>query len=387
MSDTSSRNARPRNEAKQSGTSDRRKFLAGMGGLAGSVSMAPLVSQAAEDAEEGGIALKTQGSFAVGGTVITGSNGDTFHGDHAYVQYQIPPNPRSLPLVMWHGGGQFSKTWESTPDGRDGYQNIFLRRGFSTYIIDEPRRGRAGRTTIGTTIPNAAPGESVTFNIFRLGVWDPPSPPSFWPDTQFPPGQAALNQYWRQVTPATGPGSFGVGIAGYEFKVSAVSELFDKTGPAVLLTHSASGGPGWLTAIRNNKVRGVIAYEPTEFVFPEGEVPTLLPAPSIGLTLAPLVVSAADFNKITRIPIQIVYGDHIPTSPPAERGYDLWYATAHNVQLFVNAVNSHGGNATVLNLPDLGIHGNTHFAFSDLNNIQVADLLSAYLEQHGLDRR
>src|SRR5207253_8766810 len=113
--------------------------------------------------------------------------------------------------------------------------------------------------------------------------------------------------------------------------------------------------------IRNNKVRGVIAYEPTEFVFPEGEVPTLLPAPSLGLTLAPLVVSPADFTKLTRIPIQIVYGDHIPTSPPSERGYDLWYATAHYVQLFVNAVNNHGDRATNLNFPDVGLHGNTHF--------------------------
>ena len=86
--------------------------------------------------------LQTQGRFAFGGTVVTGDNGDTFHGDHGYVQYQIPQDARQYPLVMWHGGGQFSKTWETTPDGRDGYQNIFLRRGFSTYIIDQPGRGR-----------------------------------------------------------------------------------------------------------------------------------------------------------------------------------------------------------------------------------------------------
>jgi len=42
------------------------------------------------------LVLKAQGSFAVGGTVIRGTNGDTFHGDHAYVQYQIPQNPRDL---------------------------------------------------------------------------------------------------------------------------------------------------------------------------------------------------------------------------------------------------------------------------------------------------
>ncbi len=84
--------------------------------------------------------IREQGSFAVGGSVITNSGtfdpyhptpaGQTFHGDHAYVFYQIPEEARKFPLVMWHGIGQFSKTWETTPDGREGFQNIFLRRKF-----------------------------------------------------------------------------------------------------------------------------------------------------------------------------------------------------------------------------------------------------------------
>lgn len=53
----------------------------------------------------------------------------------------IPVGARRLPLVFWHGFGQFSKTWETTPDGREGFQNIFLRRGFPVYVIDQPRRG------------------------------------------------------------------------------------------------------------------------------------------------------------------------------------------------------------------------------------------------------
>jgi hypothetical protein len=48
--------------------------------------------------------------------------------DHAYVFYQIPVNARKFPLVLWHGFGQFSKTWETTPDGREGFQNILLRQ-------------------------------------------------------------------------------------------------------------------------------------------------------------------------------------------------------------------------------------------------------------------
>jgi len=53
----------------------------------------------------------------------------------------------------------------------------------------------------------------------------------------------------------------------------------------------------------------------------------------------------------------------------------------------VNAINAHGGNATLLHLPDVGVTGNAHFPMSDLNNLKVADLLSRYLKEKGLDRR
>ena len=75
--------------------------------------------------------IEEQGSFAVGGTVLTDSLGHKYHGDHAYVFYQKPVDARKYPLVFAHGVGQFSKTWETTPDGREGFQNIFLRKGFS----------------------------------------------------------------------------------------------------------------------------------------------------------------------------------------------------------------------------------------------------------------
>jgi hypothetical protein len=38
-----------------------------------------------------------------------------------------------------------------------------------------------------------------------------------------------------------------------------------------------------------------------------------------------------------------------------------------------------------VSLPDLGIHGNTHFPFADLNNVQIADLLSQFLTDKHLD--
>jgi hypothetical protein len=54
-------------------------------------------------------------------------------------------------------------------------------------------------------------------------------------------------------------------------------------------------------------------------------------------------------------------------------------------KLWADAINRRGGDAAVVHLPEIGIHGNTHFPFSDLNNIEIADLLSTWLKEKGLD--
>ena len=84
------------------------------------------------------IILSDQGSFAVGGTALSDRKGRKFHGDHAYVFYQIPENARKYPLVFAHGVGQFSKTWETTPDGRAS-KTYFCGRGFR--CISQTSRG------------------------------------------------------------------------------------------------------------------------------------------------------------------------------------------------------------------------------------------------------
>ncbi len=326
--------------------------------------------------------IQAQGSFASGGTVIQSPGtfdplrptpaGQTLHGDHARVFYQVPVNARQLPLVMWHGFGQFSKTWETTPDGREGYQNIFLRRRFSVYVIDQPRRGGAARGTVGTTIP-AATDDQQWFNTFRLGTW-----PDFFPDVQFSREPEALNQYFRQMTPDTGP--FVPAVA-----VDATSALFDKIGPGVLVTHSHSGGLGWRTAIKNRNIKGIVSYEPgSGFVFPEGEVP-----PAMASAAGPLEAAGVplqDFMALTRIPIVIYYGDNIPAEPSTNPGHDGWRVRLAMARLWAAAVNRHGGDATVVHLPEVGIRGNTHFPFSDLNNMQIADLMSDFLNKKGLDK-
>jgi hypothetical protein len=335
------------------------------------------------------LSIARQGSFAVGGTVVTspgvfdptaqtpagepGSTaGQTLHGDHAYVFYQVPERARRLPLVMWHGIGQFSKTWETTPDGREGYQTIFLRRRFGVYVVDQPRRGRAGRSTVDATI-RATPDEQAWFGTFRLGIW-----PDFFPGVQFSREPEALDQYFRQMTPNVGPIDLDV-------NANAIAALFGKIGPGILVTHSHSGGMGWRTAIKNQNVRAIVSYEPgSNFVFPEGEVPP--PVPSSSGAVAAVGIPLAEFLLLTKIPIVIYYGDNIPETPIANVGQDGWRARMQMASLWRNAVNKRGGDVTVVQLPEVGLRGNTHFPFSDLNNVQVADVMSEWLRRKGLDR-
>ena len=311
------------------------------------------------------LVIAAQGSFAVGGKTLEDPDGKTFHGDHAYVSYQVPASARKLPLVFWHGAGQSSKTWETTPDGREGFQNLFLRRGYAVYLLDQPRRGKAGRgIEAGTVTP--VRDEQLLFNIFRLGNW-----PDFHAGVQFSHDPAALDQYFRQMTPNTGP--FDPAVAS-----EAGAALFRRIGPGVLVTHSQGGGPGWLTAMKSANVRAVVAFEPgSGFVFPEGEVPPAMP--SATGTLEGVAAPLPEFLKLTRIPIVVYFGDNIPDTPSTNLGADNWRVRLAMARRWTDTVNRHGGDATLVHLPEIGIRGNTHFAFSDTNNVEIADLMAAFL--------
>lgn len=378
----------------------RRRFFAKAGAALASLPVLSMESKQAQaqdfdnssanhPAGNGPLVIARQGSFMAGGSVlqtpgvfdptVTGGPGQTLHGDHAYAQFQIPQNPRSLPLVFWPGGGQSGKSFETTPDGREGYQSIFLRRNFGVYIIDQPRRARAGNTTVGTTL-TPTPGEQDLFVAWRLGVW-----PKFFPNSQFPQAKQginspALNQFFRWATPDTGPQDRNVITDG-------VAALLEEIGPCILIIHSASGVLGWLTAMKSPNVKAIYAYEPgggnPDYAFPSNELP---PALGSGPTLlSPNPVPLSDFLKLTKIPIRMQFGDGLSAQSSPYPRVQLWLNRFKMAQQMVAAINKHGGNASILHLPDIGIRGNTHFSFSDANNLQIADIFSQWLAKNRLD--
>ncbi len=316
--------------------------------------------------------IAEQGSFAIGGTVLTDSLGHTYHGDHAYVFYQKPADARRYPLVFAHGVGQFSKTWETTPDGREGFQNIFLRRGFPVYLVDQPRRGGAGRGTESVTLTPAF-DEEIWFNRFRIGVW-----PDYFEGVQFSHDPETLNQYFRQMTPTIGTIDFNVFSDAY-------AALFDKIGPAIFVTHSQGGPVGWQTLLKTRNIRAIVSYEPGGGIpFPEGQVPEEGKVLTLSGKAEGIEVPTEVFMEYTRIPIIVYYGDNLPETDKHPEMYE-WTRRLRLMRRWAEMLNERGGDVTVVHLPEVGLKGNTHFPMSDLNNVEVADLLSEWLQKKGLD--
>lgn len=345
------------------------------------------------------LSIEQQGSFAVGGTVKTSSGtyqplpeiakgkasnnfmdvfnasvqagGQTLHGDHATVFYQIPSNPRPYPLVFLHGAGQSMRTWQTTPDGREGFQNIFLRKNYPVYLVDQPRRGWSGRSTVDAEI-KATPDDQFWFAQFRIGTY-----PNFNQDVAFPQDEQSLNQFFRQMTPNTGA---------FDAKVisDSLDQLFNRIGNGVLVTHSQGGIVGWLVGMQSDKVKGIVAYEPGNFPFPEGEVPPTITS-KFG-DIKPAVASQTDFKKLTKMPIVIYFGDFIGDKPSDNQGEDQWRIRLSLAKQWAEVVNKHGGKVEVIELPKVGIKGNTHFPMSDTNNVQVAEHLAEWLKEKGLDK-
>ena len=289
------------------------------------------------------LVIAKQGHFSVGGQTIqrpgTYDNskfvgwatqvetGQSYRADHAFVDFQVPAHAKKLPLVYVHGYGGSGICWQMTPDGRDGFATLMLCRGYSSYVMDLPGRGRAGRTSATTTVKPLA-DEMFWFDIWRIGIW-----PEYNKGVQFPSDSAYLSQFFREMTPD---------ISDHKQDVPAINALTEKIGDNILVTHSAGGFPGWMAAIQNPNVKAVVSYEPGGYVFPEGEVPD----PIAGLTggAAGVAIPMEQFLRLTRIPIVMYFGDYIPETPSENLGGENWRVRLQMGRKFVEAINRHGGN-------------------------------------------
>src|SRR3954452_23503647 len=133
----------------------RRLLITALLVLAGSAAMAqtkePIALRDIGSFHLGGryvdISGKPTREVSIGGASQTPNPNGTYLVEQMYVQYLLPQNRKGkVPLLMWHGGGFTGVTYESTPDGREGWLNLFVRRaGTATCRTPSSAAPPAGR--------------------------------------------------------------------------------------------------------------------------------------------------------------------------------------------------------------------------------------------------
>ena len=313
------------------------------------------------------LALRDFGSFHVGGRLAEVSGpvrkvplGDgktqevdpngTFLVEDMYVQYFLPQNRRGkFPMLMWHGGGLTGVTYETTPDGRPGWLDMFARKGWDVYVSDAVERGRAGFAP-----PEVFKGEPVfaplgfAWEQYRIGA-----PGSFnnapekrvaYPGGQFP--VAGYDNLVRQMVPRW--------LTTDDAILTAYIAEVDRVCPCVLLVHSQSGTIAYRAALaRPDKIKAIVDIEGTL----RGDEKT----------------AAA----VKHIPILALYGDNIDKSE--------FFSTQHVANVKMAAIaKSVGGDVEIINLPERGVKGNSHFMMMERNNAEIADIVEKWLEGKSL---
>jgi pimeloyl-ACP methyl ester carboxylesterase len=310
----------------------------------------------------GPLELQDEGVFYINGQTASSNFANPAAGageitiDQMYVQYRIPKTVSGLPVIMVHGSGHTGVTYETTPDGREGWATYFTRRGFPVYVVDHAGRGRS---SFDPSVLNRAKQESNpgllpavplfthdrAFSNFRIG----PKYPTPYPGGQFP--VEAQDQYYAQLVPNTETTLPGGGTN----TVKALVALVDRIGPAMMIVHSQSGAYGLEVARqRPDKLRALIDVEGS---------------------CGPL--SADDLKKsFSKVATMVVLGDNLSTSegPNAEDRRKLCGQS-------VDAINGAGGVAKLLDLPAAGIKGNSHMMMMEKNNLQIADVIIGWLGQ------
>lgn len=336
------------------------------------------VTASVEEPESTNLVIAEQGIFSAGGITVTSDGtfdpenqwedtgaGQTAHVDHANVLYQIPADETGLPMVFLHGYGQSRMGWMTTPDGREGWSNLFLRKGHSVYLIDEPRRGEAGATSVSGDISTKTLDQR-WYTQFRIGRWED-GKSVVNEGSQFPNDDASVDQFFRQMTPDTGMQSDMGGDFDNETVAKAVAatidEVCNRTGKdSILVTHSQGGGPGWTAAKYTDHIAAIVAIEP-------GGAPG---------------ADSEDFQAVLdkKIPVTMYFGDYIDNGDPTIQASGMWQMMRQACYDFRDAYNEQGGNCTVVDLPQEGITGNDHFMFQDLNNDVIADHVENWIQEN-----
>jgi pimeloyl-ACP methyl ester carboxylesterase len=306
---------------------------------------------------------------------------------------------RKYPVVFFHGGKETGTNFITTPDGRPGWADYFLRQGYAVYITDQPARGRSAwhPQVTGPMSFYSAP------DAYRLTI---PEVAGNWPQakkhTQWPGdgrmGDAAFDQFFAsQVT------SLASAIEIQTLAKDSGIALLDKIGPAILIAHSQAGPYAWLLADSRPKlVKGAVVIEPSGPPFRNiivKEDTTRKWGLPWGVTDIPLTYSPPLKDPDELKPIEQPMADGpdlakcwVQSDPPHQlpnlKGIPILLLTseASAMGIYEHCIAKYltqaGVENTFTRLEQQGIHGNGHFMMLEKNSDEVAALLNRWIVEH-----
>ncbi|CAN7254152.1 MULTISPECIES: lysophospholipase [unclassified Variovorax] len=315
----------------------------------------------------GPLNLADEGMFFVNGKAVTSKHPGvspagpvrpgTVTVNQMYVHYRVPASRTSaIPIVLVHGGGLTGMSYETTPDGREGWATYLVRKGHAVYVVDTPGRGRSG---FNSTAINEAKAEGsvsglpasvlmvtaeLAWPLFRFG----PSHGTAYPDTQFP--VEAFPRFASQGVPFAEAMLEGGGMG---TAPQALAALLDDIGPAIVVVHSLAGPfADALVGLRPALVKAVVNIEGAQSVVP----------------------TDAQIAAYRGVPVLELFGDHLDA--PVFTGQPRYEARKAVVER-INRLEA--GRASLVRLPDVGIKGNSHMMMQDKNNLEVADFILRWI--------
>lgn len=292
------------------------------------------------------VQLSAQPSFervlSDGGEPVKINLNGTYAIEQMYVQYFLPQESNGKgPLVFWHGGGMTGAVWETTPDGRPGWVNYFVRQGWDVYVCDAVERGRSGFASYPDIWPDKPITQTIDDVYVRFRIGDQPDSYNIDPalrtaysNSRFP--LSAFDLLAKQMVPRWTHTN--------EAMLDAFEALLERLGTATVLCHSQSGPLALKLASQcPGQVSALIAIEPAGI-------------PDFGVT---------PFQTRTLI----VLGDNLDLD-------SRWVLLKRKITRFANACEQ----VKVLSLPDLGVYGNSHVMMMDDNSQDIARRIQAWLQ-------
>ena len=368
------------------------------------VTTAALVMAGAARAADEPLVLARDGYFYVGGRTTT-VDGRSYVSHQMYVEVRVPATQtHRYPIVMVHGGTMSGTNFTGTPDGREGWAQYFVRRGFAVYVVDQPGRGRSGYLAAAYGPARNVDRDNATRRFVAQEKY------KLWPQahlhTQWPGGGEAEDPAAQQLAQSQLPAIEDF-TTQQVLNRDALLALLDKIGPAVLLVHSQAGAFGWPVAdARPDLVKAILAIEPNgppfyglDFVgapdfFKQGPLALKYGITSVPLTYAPAVTEAselaivqqdkADGPDLVRCWAQKDPARALPNlqkMPILVLTSEASYHAPYD-HCTVKYLQQAGVKPSFVKLVDLGIRGNSHVMMLEKNNREIAAVIAKWLDQN-----